>query len=375
MTKTTWTMNPAPTRSLSASAPQYAPYTLWQWLLPLAVLALALPALAADLPLLPVQGGAQEATRSWDGQVQAERQAQIAAEVPGRITALRARAGDPVKAGQVLLELDASSSRQRAEASRSQVVTAQAALDVATTELARKRQLAAKKYISQAALEQAQAQHKAAQAQVAALQAQARAAHTQEDLYVIRAPWDGVVARLAVELGDVAQPGQPLLVLHDPAALRVSAHVPVGALDSSAVDSARVWLPGAADALVATRVRIMPTVDPGSLTQEVRALLPSGTLATPGQFARLQLPAAAAGESAAERIFIPASSIVRRAEVTAVYVATEGGTPQLRQLRLGPVVGDRVEVLAGLDAGEHIVTDPQAAARALAQARGQGGQR
>lgn len=375
MTKTTWTLNPAPARTRSASAPQYAPYTLWQWLLPLAVLALALPALAADLPLLPVQGAAQEATRSWDGQVQAERQAQIAAEVPGRITALRARAGAYVQAGQVLLELDASSSRQHAEASRAQVATAQAALDVATTELARKRQLADKKYISQAALEQAQAQHKAARAQVAALQAQARAARTQEGLHTVRAPWDGVVARLAVELGDVAQPGQPLLVLYDPAALRVSAHVPVGALAGELADGAQLWLPGTAGPVAAAGVRVMPTVDPASLTQEVRALLPAGTVATPGQFARLQLPTAAAGDGAAERIFIPASSIVRRAEVTAVYVATEGGTPLLRQLRLGPAVGDQVEVLAGLDAGEHIVTDPQAAARALAQARAKGGKR
>ena len=262
---------------------QARPPALWpsarRWLLSVALLLLALPGAAAQLPLLTVQEHVAETMSSWDGQVQAERQAQIAAEVPGRITALNVRAGDSVQAGDVLLQLDASSSRQQTAASTAQVATAQAALDVATTELARKRQLADKKYISEAALEQAQGQYRAARAQVQALQAQAHAARTQENLHVIRAPWDGVIAQLAVERGDVAQPGQSLLVLYDPGALRVSAHVPVGVLAGSSVDGARLWLQHAVGAVAAERVRIMPTVDPTSLTQEVRASIPAATAA------------------------------------------------------------------------------------------------
>lgn len=341
-----------------------------RWLLPIVLLWWAwAPAAAAELPLLAVRAAAADASGSWDGQVQAERQARVAAEVPGRIAALNVRAGDRVRAGDVLLQLDASGSRQQAAARSAQVASAQAALEVATAELARKRELAARKYISQGALEQAQGQYKAARAQVEALRAQAGAARTQEQLHTIRAPWDGVIARLDVELGDVAQPGLPLLVLYDPAALRVSAHVPVGALAAGAPREASLWLPGAATAVISGSVRVMPTVDPASLTQEVRARLPAATTATPGQFARLQLPAATAGPSATARIFIPMSSVVRRAEVTAVYTSTAEGRPQLRQLRLGPVVGDEVEVLSGLDVGERIVADPQSAARVLTRAR------
>lgn len=346
--------------------------SLRRWLLPWVLLALALPTAAAELQLLTVRGSAAAATSHWDGQVQAEHQAQVAAEVPGRVVVLNVSAGDRVRAGDVLLQLDARSSQQQAAARRAQVATAQATLDVATTELARKRQLAEKKYISQGALEQAQGQYQAARAQVEALQAQARAARTQEDLHTIRAPWDGVIAQLAVEQGDVAQPGQPLLILYDPSALRVSAHVPVGALAGGAVDGARLWLPHAAGPVAAARVRVMPTVDPTSLTQEVRATLPAATVAIPGQFARLQLPAPAAGAATPERIFIPVSSVVRRAEVTAVYVPAAGQRPQLRQLRLGPVAGDEVEVLSGLDAGEQVFADPRAAARVLADARKRG---
>ena len=57
---------------------------------------------------------------------------------------------------------------------------------------------------------------------------------------------------------------------------------------------------------------------------------------------------------------------MRRAEVDAAYVMGADQRPQLRQLRLGPRQGDRVEVLAGLDAGEQLITDPLAATRAAA---------
>ena len=98
-------------------------------------------------------------------------------------------------------------------------------------------------------------------------------------------------------------------------------------------------------------------------------VLSLGTAAAPGQFARLQLAGAAVDAAAAKRLFVPASAVVRRAEVTAVYVMGADKRPQLRQLRLGPVQGDQVEVLSGLDAGEQLITDPQAATRVVAGGR------
>ena len=319
---------------------------------------------AAELPVLTVQAAATAQASRYDGQVEALRQAVVAAQVPGRVLELNVHAGDTVRAGQVLLRIDAQAAEQSAAASGAQVAAARAQLDVASTELARKRQLAQKSYISQAALEQAESQVRAAQAQVGALSAQAGAARTQTGLHVLRAPFDGVVAQLAVERGDMAMPGRPLLTVYDPAALRVMANVPASVLQGGAA-GAQVLLAGAEQVLAPVRVQVLPTVDPQSLTQAVRADLPSGTRAVPGQFARLQLPGGA-GLPARPRVLIPASAVVRRAEVTAVYVMGEGQRPQLRQVRLGPVQGAQVEVLAGLDAGDSLITDPQAATRAVA---------
>jgi hypothetical protein len=60
---------------------------------------------------------------------------------------------------------------------------------------------------------------------------------------------------------------------------------------------------------------------------------------------------------------VPAKAVVRRAELTGVYVIGADGKPLLRQVRLGPASGEQVEVLAGLAAGERVALDPQAAAR------------
>jgi multidrug efflux pump subunit AcrA (membrane-fusion protein) len=60
---------------------------------------------------------------------------------------------------------------------------------------------------------------------------------------------------------------------------------------------------------------------------------------------------------------VPGNAVIRRAEVTAVYVVAADGRRSLRQVRVGPVSGERVEVLSGLSAGERVALDPQAAAR------------
>ena len=104
--------------------------------------------------------------------------------------------------------------------------TQQANLNVASKELERQKQLFQKQYISQGALDRAQAQWEAARAQVQAQQAQTRAAQTQTGFFSVRAPFNGVVSDVAVTLGDMAMPGRPMLTMHDPSALRVSAAVP-----------------------------------------------------------------------------------------------------------------------------------------------------
>jgi membrane fusion protein, multidrug efflux system len=187
---------------------------------------------------------------------------------------------------------------------------------------------------------------------------------------VVKAPYGGTVAEVSVVLGDMALPGRPLLTVYDPAALRISAAVPqtvAARLPKGQPLQVEVELPGLGGAGSAGRIRplraqLLPTVDPATHTLELRLDLPAATPAgvQPGMFARAWLPDMANGDT---RLYVPARAVVRRAELTAVYVINSDGRALLRQVRLGRSDGERVEVLAGVAAGERVALDPQAAAR------------
>lgn len=327
---------------------------------------------ATALVTAPVRSSASAGLSGFDGVVEAVRQTVVAAQVAGAITALEVKAGDSVKAGQVLARIDARSADQTANASDAQLRQAQALLDVAGKDFARQQQLYQKQYISQAALDRAESQFKAAQAQAAALQAQAGAARTQSGLHVLRAPYAGVVAEVPVSQGDMAMPGRALMTIYEPGALRVTAALPQSAWNASADRSAqargvRVEFPGLPEArrwLDARDVQLLPTVDAATHTVQLRIPLPGGIEGVaPGMFARVWLPSVAAASDSGGRLFVPRSAVVRRAEMSGVYVVDGQGVALLRYVRLGRSQGDEIEVLSGVSAGERVALDPQAAAR------------
>jgi RND family efflux transporter MFP subunit len=326
---------------------------------------------AAELAAVPVQAAAPSARTAYDGVVEALRQTVIAAQVSAAVVELKVKPGDRVAAGQVLMRLDARAADQTAAASDAQVRAARATQDVAAKEFARQQQLAADKFISAAALDRAEAEFKAAQAQSAAQVAQAGAARTTTGFFVVRAPYAGIVSDVPVTLGDMALPGRPLLTLYDPAALRVTAAVPqsvAGALgDTKAVRAEIPGLAGAAREQVPQRVQVLPSADASTHTVTLRADLAAGLAGVmPGQFARLWLPAADGARAVSP--WVPLSAVVRRAEMTGLYVLDGNGRPLLRQVRLGRSDGERVEILSGLREGERVASDAQAATRASAAA-------
>jgi len=160
-------------------------------------------------------------------------------------------------------------------------------------------------------------------------------------------------------------PGRALLTIYDPAALRVTAAVPQTDIARIAPGKpARIQfpdLPGDRQWVAPEHVAVLPTADPGTHTAQIRLDLPAtaGNL-TPGTFARVWLPMQGA---ATPRLYVPAGAVVRRAEMTGVYVLDSNGHPILRQVRLGRAVDGTVEILSGVTAGERVALDPQVAAR------------
>jgi RND family efflux transporter MFP subunit len=165
----------------------------------------------------------------------------------------------------------------------------------------------------------------------------------------------GIIARRHAEMGDMATPGKPLLTIYQPGTLRVTASIPQYRLKAMRdVKTARVEFPELGKWVDAVKVQILPTADAATHVSQVRVNLPDVPEATPGMFARVHF---VTGQ--AEKLTVPASAVLRRGEVAAVYVQTADNRLSLRQLRLGDAVGQgEIEVLAGLSAGDKVVTDP-----------------
>jgi RND family efflux transporter MFP subunit len=290
-----------------------------------------------------------------EGVVEAVRQSTLAAQVAGRVVALTVKAGDAVTAGQVLAQIDPRSAVQAEAVSQSQVREMRANLANVKAKYERSKQLFARKFISQAALDQAEAEYLAAQEQTAAAMANASQAATSKSFTRIVAPYDGVVASTEVEVGDMATMGRPLVTVFDPRALRVTATLPQAVLALAKLDApVKIEIPTLERAFTARKVTVIPVADTRTHTTRVRLDLPEGSGLMPGQYARASI---VTGRTRA--LAIPQAAVLRRSEVTAVYVLDRQGHAQLRQVRVGETAGEGlVEVLAGLDAGERVATEP-----------------
>lgn len=310
----------------------------------------------SPVPVATVAYGDVERRAIAEGVVEAVRSSTLGAQVAGRVIALGVKAGDTVKAGEVLVRIDPRSAAQAEAASRSQVREAQANLANARMAYERSEKLAAEKFISQAALDQARAQYLATQAQTAAAIANAQVSATSTSYTTIVAPYDGVVASTEVEVGDMATPGRPLVALFDPKALRVTATLAQAVLARADLGAAAIAIeiPSLSRSLAPTHVTVIPVADVNTHTSQVRLDLPESAGLMPGQYARAGFVI-----GRVRALVVPEAAVLRRGEVTAVYVIGANGLAQLRQVRLGESAGGgMVEVVAGLEAGERVSLEP-----------------
>lgn len=296
---------------------------------------------AEPLPVITVKPHAVDLAFPAESLVEAVQQATVGAQIAGRVLEVKVDAGQSVKKGDVLMRIDGRESAEAARAAEAQYANAKVSYD-------RTKSLVTQKFMSAAALDKAKADLDAA----AANRASAGAGQSHA---TIVAPMTGIIARRHAEMGDMATPGKPLFTIYQPGTLRVTASIPQYRLKAMRdVKTARVEFPELGKWVDAVKVQVLPTADAATHVSQVRVTLPDVPEATPGMFARVHF---ITGQS--EKLTVPASAVLRRGEVAAVYVQTADNRLSLRQLRLGEAVGvGEIEVLAGLSAGDKVVTDP-----------------
>jgi len=329
------------------------------------------------------------------GTVRTKTQMLVASKVQGYVREVRARQGDHVEQGRVLVTVDERDLASRTERARAALAEAEMSLDEAKRTLeeaeaslrsaeadhafaqatpSRYRHLWQGGLVSAQDYEAVEAKRKStagvvdqARARIASLHAREKQMRYRIDAAGaelqtaeialgetrIAAPATGVVVDRRVEPGDLAMPGQPLLVLDDPRAYRLEAEVGesgvgrvrMGQSVPVLIDSLGRTLPGRV-------AEIIPAADPASRTVTVKLDLPSDPGLRSGLFGRARFPA---GERQA--LLVPAAALVERGQLTGAYVVDGQGVARLRLVTAGARHADRVEILSGLEAGERIVVE------------------
>ena len=393
-----------------SSAPTYLSRTLLGLAITVSLLATACrgqqqqagPPPAVPVQLQSLQPGTFEDSSEFVGSLQAEQRVDLRPETAGRITQIFAFSGDPVTAGQPILQLrpdqveaQVSGAQAGAEAARFGREAAQAQLEAAQAELAQTRsdvQLAQVEFgrtqslvsegalsrqdldqaqneleVARASQQRAEDQVRAAQAQLqqansALNQAQAQVAVDRESLGFkqVAAPIAGFVGDIPVKVGDYVSIGQTLTTITQNQALFLRIQVP-----STRADALRVGLPvrlldpNTGSAIGTGSISfVSPEVNANAQSILVKARFPneSGNLRD-GQSVRARII-----WDTTTALLVPTVAISRVAGQSFVFVASEqttedGQTLQVvnqRPVQLGAIQGDSYRVLEGLEPGDQI---------------------
>jgi RND family efflux transporter MFP subunit len=313
------------------------------------------------------------------GVVRAQRVAVIVSRIMAEVRAVPVKAGDRVRAGQPVVLLDGrelQAHRTRATASQAAVTqstalaeadrqAAEAALVLARLSHQRVADLKAKNSATQGELDEAVANLRAAEARsrvaearvaeakasVESAAAGASAADVAASYATLAAPFDGVVTDKSVDPGNMASPGLPLLTVEDDRAFRLEVR-----LDESRAafvrggDAVAVSLDGGASSLAGRVAEIERVLGQGSHDFLVKIDLPAGTGLRSGMYGRAVFLG-----SARTGLAVPEAAVVRRGQLTSVFVVGPDNHARLRLVNASEPAGGVVEIRAGLAAGERVV--------------------
>jgi RND family efflux transporter MFP subunit len=302
------------------------------------------------------------AERRIDGRIEAVNQGTVSAQTSGEVTAIVRDVSDSVAAGGVVLRLRAVQQRAGLDQADAALRAARSQAAEAEARYQRIADMYARKVVAKATFDEVTAYRDGAVARLDAAQAARSSAREGLGYTEVRMPYAGVVTDRFVRVGETVAPGTPLFAAAALGEMRVIVDVSQDlALQVQRMPTAVVYL--GEQRLDASRVTVYPRAAADSGSFRVRIDLPKdGVAMLPGMFVKVGF---VTGEE--DRLLVPRTAVVERGEVTGIYVfeGEGGGRTVFRQVRLGHVRGDRVEVLAGLNAGEQVATDPQLALRAL----------
>jgi RND family efflux transporter MFP subunit len=237
---------------------------------------------------------------------------------------------------------------------RAAVAKAKAALVDARTKFDRYQALYAQKAVPKPQFQQITTAYQVAKGDYAAAVAALAKANAELSYAEVRAPFAGVVMDKLIDAGQLAAPGQQLLILQSAGHLQVQVQVDANAFDHLRLDQRVAVIVDRGDGkprrLQGTVERLLQAADPMTHTHSVKIGLPPDSPVQSGAYARVQIDV-----GARQGILVPPSAVHRRAGIEGVFVVDREGLAAFRMVRLGERSDGGVVVLAGLVAGERVI--------------------
>ena len=317
------------------------------------------------ITLAEVAGTAIPETLEVVGTVRARTSAVLSSRIPGTIGLVKVREGDRVKKGQLLAQIDSTESLAGSAQAQAAVYEAQQGLDEARIrkKLAEVTFERYRKLYDEQALTRQEFDIKQTERDLAAMgvaRAESRLKQFQEgsrstaaiaDYTKIIAPLSGIITAKSANLGATVFPGQPLITIEDERSYQLDLAIPE-ALGTKVQPGAtvQVTLDSTRSSFAAKIAEVVPTADPASRTFTAKVNLTGPGLKS-GAFGRaiIGIGAGATG------IMAPKQAIFERGTLTAVWVVDTNKVARMRLVKSGRTLGDKVEILSGLTAGEKVV--------------------
>lgn len=324
----------------------------------------AVPPVLTGVAIETVRGEPVHDVTEASGTVRARNTAVIAARVPGAVRELHAREGDRVTKGTLLLTLEsaegtagAAGARAAVEEARQAVAQAEARTRLADATFARYQRLMDEQAVTRQEyegkqMEQDVARQELARARSRLVQARetSRSAATTAGYSRIAAPVTGTVTSRAVEVGMTVFPGTQLVTIEEGSGYRLEVSVPEALLGRIRQgDQVEVMVDGAAPWAAARISEVVPAVEPASRSFTVKIDLPGDGFRS-GMYGRAFFRA-----GTREGFLVPKTALVERGALSMVWVAGRDNAVRMRLVKPGRVVGDRIEILSGLSAGDRVV--------------------
>lgn len=307
-----------------------------------------------DLVSVPVLQKSLAVNYRTTGSVVSDQRIDVASRTSGYIREILVREGVSVKKGEPLLMLDGANVEGAINQALAAVNKSKSALKDAQTDLMRFEALFKRGSVSDNKVRKIRLQRDVARDTLSEAKAGLKTANSQRQYTQITSPIDGVVVERYKREGDLAAPGVPLLTVESNEGLLFETYIAEGQLGKlKEGDTLNVEVDALNEKVAGVIARIVPSGNPLTRKSRVKISLSAVPGLLPGMFGRAHFEV---GKKM--RPIVQQLSVVRRGGLDGVFVVDEHNTAHFRWLQFGEVIGESIEVLAGLSEGELILAKP-----------------